>query len=397
MTKKQTFILPLLVMMLALMGVSQSWALDVYMAARQFTKPMPDGANVVMWGFALDADGNLGTVGSEAPSSPGPLITVPPGDNTLNIHLRNDLTVPVSLVIPALSAPLSPVRFTDGQGRSRVQSFTAETAPGQARTYSWAVRPGSFIYHTGTHMPVQLPMGLYGGVKKDAAPGQAYARADTAYQNEVNLFYSEIDPALNAAVAAGTYGSEAYPSAVNYSPRYFLVNGEPYTSATPAIDAGQPGETTLLRFFNAGIESHAPVVNGLYMKLLSEDGNLYPYAREQYSVLLPAARTADAVITAQSSGDYQAYDRRLFLLNNGAAPGGLFSVLRVSSGLFAADDSYVVEQGAVLSVPVPGVCANDTLLAGAEAVLVDGVLNGTLQLNADCSLHIYARGRVQRH
>lgn len=384
MTKKQISVLPLLVFLFALFSARPSWALDVYMAAKQFTKAMPDGSNVVMWGFATDQDGDLSTDGGEAPVSPGPMITVPPDDNTLNIHLRNDLGVPVSLVIPALSAPLSPVRFTDSQGRSRVQSLTAETAPGQVGTYSWAVRPGSFIYQSGTHMPVQVPMGLYGGVKKDAAAGQAYGRTDTAYQNEVTLFYSEIDTALNAAVAAGTYGTAAYPSTVNYSPKYFLVNGEPYTSSTLPIDAGEPGETTLLRFFNAGIESHAPVTQGRYMKLLSEDGNLYPFMREQYSVSLPAGKTSDAIMTAENAGDYPVYDRRLFLVNNGTSPGGLFSVLRISSGLFAADDAYTVEQDAVLSVPVPGVCANDTP-DGAAAVLVDAPADGVLALGADCS------------
>ena len=372
--------------MFTLLAAAPSSALDVYLAAKQFTKTMPDGSEVVMWGFAADQDNDLGTDGGEAPSSPGPMITVAPGDNTLNIHLRNDLGVPVSLVIPSLTAPLSPVRFTDGQGRSRVQSFTAETAPGQVNTYSWSARSGSFIYHSGTHMPVQVPMGLYGGVKKDAAAGQAYGRADTAYQNEVTLFYSEIDPALNAAVAGGTYGTAAYPGTVNFSPRYFLVNGEPYTDSTQPIQAGTANETALIRFYNAGVESHAMVMQGLYMKLLSEDGNLYQFPKEQYSALLPAAKTAEALITAQSGGDYPVYDRRLFLLNNGTAPGGMFSVLRVSSTLMAADDSYSVQQDALLSVPAPGVLSNDAMPDQAGTVeLVSNASNGALVLNTDGS------------
>lgn len=379
-------VLCLLVCLFTFLAATPSWALDVYMAAKQFTKTMPDGSEVVMWGYASDQDNDLGTDGGEAPSSPGPMITVPPGDNTLNIHLRNDLGVPVSLVIPSLTAPLSPVRFIDGQGRSRVQSFTAETAPGQVNTYSWNVRPGSFIYHSGTHLPVQVPMGLYGGVKKDAAAGQAYGRSDTAYQNEVTLFYSEIDPALNAAVAAGTYGTAAYPGTINFSPRYFLVNGEPYTDSTLPIQAGSANETALIRFFNAGVESHAMVMQGLYMKLLSEDGNLYPFPKEQYSALLPAAKTAEAVIIPQSGGDYPVYDRRLFLLNNGTSPGGMFSVLRVSSTLMAANDSYSVQQDALLSVPAPGVLANDAMPGtAATAQLVSGVLDGTLEFNPDGS------------
>lgn len=385
MTKKLSFI-SLSAGLFTLFSAQPSSAIDVYLAAKQFTKTMPDSTQVVMWGFAADQDNDLGTDGGEVPSSPGPMITVPPGDDTLNIHLRNDLGVPVSLVIPSLSAPLSPVRFIDGQGRARVQSFTAETAPGQVNTYSWKARPGSFIYHSGTHMPVQVPMGLYGGVKKDAAAGQAYGRSDTSYQNEVTLFYSEIDPALNEAVAQGAYGTAAYPGTINYSARYFLVNGEPYAPSTLPVQAGMPDETTLIRFFNAGVDSHALVLQGLYMKLLSEDGNLYPFPKEQYSALLPASKTAEALITPRFGGDYPIYDRRLFLVNNGASPGGMFSVLRVSSGLFAADDSFAVEQDSLLSVPAPGVCANDSLGdQGASAVVVTGTANGTLALNAYCS------------
>lgn len=386
MIKKQSIhLLALAAFAIMVLSAGPSWALDVYMSAKQFTKTMPDGAGVVMWGFAADEDDDLSTDAGEAANSPGPMISVPPGDNTLNIHIRNDLGVPVSLVIPSLGAPLSPVRFTDGQGRSRVQSLTAETAPGEVQSYSWTVRPGSFIYHSATHMPVQVPMGLYGGVKKDAAVGQAYGGADTAYQNEVLLFYSEVDPDLNAAVAAGTYGSAAYPSTVNYSPKYFLVNGEPYSGATLPFNAGAPGETALIRFFNAGIETHAPVVKGLYMNLIAEDANQYTYPKEQYSALLSAAKTMDALITADNAGDYPVYDRRLFLVNKGSSPGGLFSVLRISTGLFAADDAYSVSQDAVLTVPVPGLCANDSLVQGAAAGLVDAATNGTVTVNGDCS------------
>ena len=44
---------------------------------------------------------------------PGPALTVPPGDTTLTVHLRNDLTVPTSLVINGLVKPMAPV-WTDG-------------------------------------------------------------------------------------------------------------------------------------------------------------------------------------------------------------------------------------------------------------------------------------------
>ena len=63
-------------------------AMDVYLAARKFTKTMPDNKAIAMWGFALAADGTCpGPTILEGPSAPGPRITVPPAEGTLNIHL----------------------------------------------------------------------------------------------------------------------------------------------------------------------------------------------------------------------------------------------------------------------------------------------------------------------
>ena len=90
------------------------------------------------------------------------------------------------------------------------------------------------------------------------------------------------------------------------------------------LTAGQP---TLLRFLNAGLQTHVPVINGMSMRLIAEDGNPYPWPtnpREQYSVMLPAAKTIDAIIVPQAvAGEvttrYPIYDRRMGLSNDGSA------------------------------------------------------------------------------
>lgn len=315
-------------------------AIEYWIRAEALNVPMPGGASVPMWGYALDG------VSCTAPATcqatvPGPALTVPVGDPLLTIHLKNDLPASTSIVIPGQTANMAPVKFTDNTGRQRVSSFTHETlAGGGTADYSWTgMKPGTYLYHSGTHPQVQVQMGLYGGVKKDFAVGEIYP--GVAYSNEVTLLYSEIDPALHAAVAGGTYGTPGGPtSTLNYQPRYFLINGKPFQSGDPALATLTAGQTTLLRFINAGLQTHVPVINGMTMRLVAEDGNSYPWPanpREQYSVMLPAAKTIDAIIVplAGAGGGitkYPIYDRMLSLSNNGAPDGGMLAFLDVGGG-----------------------------------------------------------------
>lgn len=373
-------------------------AADVYLAAKSFSKTMPDGNSVLMWGFAEDSDNDLSTDGGETPTVPGPMITVAFSDSTLNIHVRNDLADPVSIIIPGQNAVLSPVRFFDSSGRQRLRSFTAETAPGQIGVYSWSgLKNGSYIYQSGTHSAVQVQMGLYGGLKKDAAASAAYTgnpRIDGTYATEVTLFYSEIDPALHSAVENNTYGTPAYPSTINYKPKYFLVNGEPYTGSIVPIVAGMRDTNILIRYFNAGLESHTMVIEGGYFKLIAEDGNPYPYAKELYSAYLPAGKTVDAILNSPRAATYTLYDRALSLLNGAASPGGLISHLSVgepAGSPSVANDYFTVNEDTTLysGIGQPGgVLVNDTLPGGGTltAALESGPMNGTLTLNPDGSL-----------
>jgi FtsP/CotA-like multicopper oxidase with cupredoxin domain len=59
----------------------------------------------------------------------------------------------------------------DGSGR--VVSMTAETPPGGTQEYLFTgLKPGTFLYESGTHQAVQVQMGLYGAMTKDAAAGE---------------------------------------------------------------------------------------------------------------------------------------------------------------------------------------------------------------------------------
>ena len=160
---------------LAMLAGSSFAVTDVYLVAREYQRTLPGlpGA-ITMWGFAEDADGNLITDGGEIPTSPGPVITIPPGETTLNIHLRNDLVgVFVSIIIPGLpGGSFSPVWTAGGlpgprpDPEAKVYSMTKETAPGATEVYTWStptpLKPGTYIYHSGNHQAVQGPLGRYG-------------------------------------------------------------------------------------------------------------------------------------------------------------------------------------------------------------------------------------------
>lgn len=208
---------------LSLLSASYSgatFAIDYYLCAKQGSVTMSDGTVVPMWGFAQDTTGFANGC-ADPIEVPGPALTVPGVDNTLNIHVRNvGLSEPVSIVIPGQNGTtMTPVGTNDlpmGAGGDRVRSFTHETAIGADGIYTWTnVKPGTFAYQSGTHPAVQIQMGLYGAMTKnevDAAgvlPAQAYGPS-TAYGSELTVFYSEIDTVLHNQVADGTYGTEGF-------------------------------------------------------------------------------------------------------------------------------------------------------------------------------------------
>ena len=361
-------------------------AAAVSLNAAAFQKPMPDGSSVTMWGFGPGASGT--------PTVPGPAIVVPAGDTALDVTLTNNLAVPVSFVILGQAAPtvggiLPGPTWVDSTGTvlgttarpanpdARIRSFTAETPAGGTTTYRFSgLRPGTYLYESGTHQAVQVQMGLYGAMTQNAAEATAgppatlaQAYAGLSHDTELTLLYSEVDPALHGAVALGTYGTAAYPSTMGYEPKFFLVNGEAYVAGPPtppAIAAGTANGSTLIRFLNAGLNTHVPTLLGGTLSLVAEDGNRYSYPMQQYSVPLPAGKTADAIFTAPAAGDYPLFDRALALVNGLATDGGMRTVLAVgaSTGPIAVADAYsTVEDTQLVQAAATGVSTGPNILS----------------------------------
>jgi FtsP/CotA-like multicopper oxidase with cupredoxin domain len=344
--------------------------------------PPGSGAPIVMWAFVADT----GACPEAAVAwSPGPEMTASPG-GTLTVSLRNCLADPVSVFIPGQLKATIPVTFLDGQGRSRVRSFDAETAPGGVGSYIWTgVKEGTYLYHSGTHPQVQVQMGLYG----------AFSVGNYGIANEATLVYSEIDPALHAAVADGSYGTTGPTSTFDYKPRYFLINGEVFPNTTNvSVDTITD---VLLRFVNAGLTTHVPSLEGgLYMSLIAEDGNPYPFPLEQYGIELQAAKTIDAVVNVGTPGTYALYDRAMALTNWGETGGGMLTYIvagAAENAPLAVADTYATDE----NIPLIGalsVLANDEDGLGGgsgsipgtyEASLVSDASNGDLTLYSDGS------------
>lgn len=296
-----------------LLGAASSHALNLAAVEAEWIPP-DSPTPIIMWGFIPDPGAcPVGPVAWDV----GPLQTAAPGGN-LTIILRNCLSEPVSIVIPGQNATLSPVVMTDPQGRVRVTAFTHEAAAGGGTaSYTWSnLKSGTFLYQSGSNPAKQVHMGLYGVLTVGSYSG--------SIGGETLVLFSEVDPAL--------HGTSSTATPLTYKPKYFLVNGEAYTSTqpVPVVYQGSTGnKDLLLRFVNAGLMSHVPVLQGPHMKIIAEDGNPYPYAREQYSVLLAAGKTLDALWHPTETGTYALYDRSMSLTSNGASGGGMLVYLSV--------------------------------------------------------------------
>jgi FtsP/CotA-like multicopper oxidase with cupredoxin domain len=324
---------------------------EYWLCAKAGGITLPDGASVPIWGYVLESPGFAGGCAGE-PRLPGPALKVKPGSATLTVHLRNLLPEPTSIVIPGQTAAMTPVWWdgttvTTGARTSptqRVRSFTHEAAAdGGEATYGWgSVRHGTYLYHSGTHPQVQVQMGLYGAVTRNAEEldlspiGKRFAAYEgVPYDSEVVLLFSEIDPAQHQAIANGTYGTAQGPtSTLHYQPAYYLVNGKPFTAGSAPLAQVAAGERTLLRLLNAGLQSYVPMIQGMHMRMIAEDGNPYPWGsnpREQYSALLPSLKTVDAIVVPPSAARYAIYDRRLNLTTGTEPDGGMLGFLSVGA------------------------------------------------------------------
>lgn len=376
-----------------LLGVGAASAADIYLCAKAGTVTMPDGVVVPIWAYVQDDNNDLSDGCAGVPTLPSPALSIPAADTVLTVHLRNDLPVPTSIVIPGQTATMTPVWNDGGTGprgnstTRRVRSFTHETAPGSQADYTWGdvagfpFKPGTYLYHSGTHVQAQVQMGLYGAATKNFSDLPKVAYEGLPYDADAILLFSEIDPAQHAAIADLSFGTASAPdsacpdtdgspmklsSALCYKPKYFLINGKPHAAGDAPLATPAPNQAYLLRLLNAGLRAYVPTIQGTHLKMVAEDGNRYVYRdasgvqprdQYQYSTWLAALKTTDAMLVPSGTSAYPLYDRRLHLVNNLALDGGMFGIVQATA------------QGADLSV---------TKTHGAGGVIAGGNVTYTI-------------------
>jgi len=397
-------------------------------------------------------------------------------------------------VLPAPSGTFTP----PSQG-NRARTFTSIEVPGVATVggavaapgvYTYAsLQPGTYLIRSGTYPSIQGPMGLYGVLVvtkapvtgATPAPGLAYpvplptSTTGVTYDADVVALESEIDARQNKMVAAlfptgGAAGSSTanagfsetakwtlqcgaatdslltatgavptcYPPAVDYTPKYFLVNGLAFSKdnlAASALSVSAAPTTAgngnvLVRYVNAGSHMHTPTVDGLNMLLVAEDGYVLPDIalairggktltaqnppsgtacttasttacglRIQNEVFQAAGKVFDIIVsppqtgTSFTSATYPTWDRSLALGTNSQRDGGMQAILDVNDAgaakltaaqtnyvVVARNDTYAYAPGVTLKVSDPGkgVIANDTNVYGVQ--LLAAPTGGTLTL-----------------
>jgi FtsP/CotA-like multicopper oxidase with cupredoxin domain len=410
----------------SLLGLAaEAQAKDVYLAAvRTCITPAGVGAGnctavndpiapVPVWSLMsitkaeFDA-GALTTTLLSSGTVPGPLLNVDSGDTSgLTIHLLNLLPVPTSLIIPGQPAALNPTWIDSsgavtstgarkaGDTTSRVRSLNTETQPNKTGTYTWKspLKPGSYIYESATHQGIQVQMGLHGGLivadgtSAGATSGTAYG---LTYKQQVATYLTEIDAAMHRTIDtsptndATPAGSATKVSPLDYSPNIFLTTQTALTpdfSAMPVNNGHNQilvNQPTLMRFFNGTLRTHVQMVQDENISIIAEDGNAYRYPKAQYSAMLDASKTKDALMVPASLETVAVYDHMLNTGNPGNAKQGMLAFLEISAKPVATADTYSATGTTPLVVAAAqGVLANDTG-TGLTATLVTGPTNGML-------------------
>jgi hypothetical protein len=238
----------------------------------------------------------------------------------------------------AVTVNLTNVNIPEGvslnfKGQSLAPDLSAGVSAGSGTSYSFtASKPGTFLYQAGVGLGKQhqVAMGMYGALVVKPTDGTAYGSPATVYTEEAAVVLSEVDPALNGSATPAAFDMR------NYAPKYFLINGKAYVSGfTGDIEVTQ-GSHLLLRYVNAGLQSHAMSTLGIAQKVIATDGFAFAHPHSMVAETIATGQTLDTLVTIPSSAplgtQFSLFDANLMLRNaNGTGLGGMLTFLKVTT------------------------------------------------------------------
>jgi manganese oxidase len=283
-----------------------------------------DGDSVPMWGYA---------VGAADMQYPGPTLIVNQGA-TVSITLKNQLSLPVSIVFPGMN-----VKADTTNSKGGVPGLlTTEVPPDNGNSYVTytftATQPGTYTYYSGTQQELEVEMGLQGAIvvrpvgfnatQTATATGgrKAFTNVSTAYDREYLMLLSEIDVDQHKAAGRGELNTVDH---ADRRPVTWFQNGR--TMPDTVADAGvsylpsqpynslplaHPGEKILIRFVGAGQDLHPLHTHGQNHLVIARDGrvlnstmnnDLRPdLAVSDYTTTVVPGETVDAIYGIWTGG-----------------------------------------------------------------------------------------------
>jgi len=267
-----------------------------------------DGGNHMIWGFA--DNGNNEGVGGRA-QYPAPTIIVNQGQ-TITVNLTNTLSEPVSIIFPGQTG------VTAGGDAQGPLTWEADPGGGTASYSFVASQPGTYLYHSGTHMDLQVEMGLLGAliVRPSMGTNYAYNSAETRWDREYLFLLTDMDPRIHQEVEFGnmaqaeTYLTERFAV-------YWFINGraapdnmaEPYVPWLPTqpyntVPRMHPGERMLMRVIGGGLDLHPFHHHGNHADIIARDGRMLSrngtgpdLAESVFTIKSVPGQTVDAIFT----------------------------------------------------------------------------------------------------
>jgi FtsP/CotA-like multicopper oxidase with cupredoxin domain len=282
-----------------------------------------NSVSVPVWGFVLKGTHDDCSDVQGMAGLPGPVLTADEGDQ-VTISVTNALPPDptpdtagttdhvISFEMPGAAFAAGPVTADVGQTVTR--TFTASA-------------PGTYLYESGGDAGRQEAMGLYGVlIVHPATAGRAYDAAASAFDLDLTMVLSQLDPSFNAA--PDTFDMN------DYDATYWLING----AASPDTKgiAAMAGQRVLLRYVNAGYDNTSMSLLGAHEEVLARDGHLLGNPHLAAAETIPAGGTEDAIVTMPATAPptpngFPLFNRNLHVTNGSGAtyvaPGGMLTFL----------------------------------------------------------------------